>query len=345
MQAELSDKKTALDVDTSTSPIFSVCTMGTPECDDELCLFLRCLRVFHPDLPVIVGCTSSMIDDRGRTTSQAFSGFRMDKKIEWVPCLDQYGSIDRTAMERQRGVWFPSRHTDFMMEKANLMERALMLRVEHGGIGTETVAFLDCDVVLLGELPRLPRGTVVALSPHRISRESEMLFGRYNGGFLAAADPLVLHEWRRAAQFSRYFDQAALESVACGFAATLHEIPPQHNYGYWRLFQTRRGENPLREGREFSIACVGPRRELTLCYEGAPLRSIHTHFFHSGQQSRHIRAFNGLIKRWIHRCVCPTAMTAGVTTAAFGVCRGGASIMANTSYKKCFDTNFLTGTY
>ncbi|KAH9586216.1 hypothetical protein LSM04_000898 [Trypanosoma melophagium] len=337
----------AVEVDATSSPIFSLCTMGTPECDDELSLFLRCLRVFHPDLSVIVGCTSAMIDHGGQTTSRAFARFRTDEKIEWVPCLDQYGSIDRTVMERQRGVWYPSRHTDFMMEKANLMERALMLREEHGGTGTEAVAFLDSDVVLLGELPRLPRGTVVALSPHHISRESEELFGRYNGGFLAVADPLVLHEWRRAAQFSRYFDQAALESVAGGFAAKkgLHEIPPQHNYGYWRLFQTRRGDNPLREGREFSIACVGAQRELTLCYEGAPLRSIHTHFFHSGQQSRHTRAFNGLMKRWIHRCVCPTAVAARATTVALGVCSAGTAIMANRGYKKCFDMDFLTGTY
>ncbi|KEG11715.1 hypothetical protein DQ04_02341000 [Trypanosoma grayi] len=321
----------------ATRSISSVCTMGTPECDDELHLFLRCLRTFHTDIPVIVGCTSEMVGMGGQTVSKAFSQFREDRRIEWVPCLDQYLSINRSAMEKQRGVWYPSRHADFMMEKTNLMERAMLLRERYSDDKNAAVAFFDCDVVLLGALPRLPAGTEVALSPHRICRRDEALFGRYNGGFVVATNPLVLHEWRRATQYSRFFDQASLESVAGKFASTMYEFPPQHNYGYWRFFQSYR-EDPLLEARQFSIAPMGARRQWTLCYEGAPLGSIHTHFLlHAGQkQPQNIRAFNGLMKKLILKCIRPSP-----GRGAAAMCTAGLAAAENAGYRNCFDIAFL----
>ncbi|EAN80058.1 uncharacterized protein TEOVI_000201800 [Trypanosoma equiperdum] len=305
--------------------VTSVCTMGTPECDEELRLFLRCLRALHPHVQVVVGCTSGMISP-GRSASSAFADFGMDEKIEWVPCLDPYLPINRGTMEQQHGVWYPSRHADFMMEKANLMERAMMLHSPQkpcGGGPECVVAFLDCDVVLLGELPCIPFGTQVALSPHQLRTRDEALFGKYNGGYVVATTPSVIYEWRRATQYSRYFDQASLECVANSFSSTLYELPPQHNYGYWRLFQTYRVD-PLAEAKQFSIKPMGSPRQWTLCYEGAPLRSIHTHLLTSTcRQGRDVQAFNTLIRRWIQRCVQPPHR---VTTAA---------VAANRLYEVC----------
>ncbi|RNF09340.1 hypothetical protein TraAM80_02214 [Trypanosoma rangeli] len=321
--------------------ISCVCTMGTPECDDELYLFLRCLRVYHPGLPVVVGCTATMLKAGKAPRSKAYAGFCDDRCIEWVPCLDPYVPINRSEMEQRRGVWYPSRHADFMMEKANLMEHAMARRPAHGGDCTEAVLFLDCDVVLLGELPRLPQGTEVALSSHRISCQDEALFGRYNGGFVAAASPLVLHEWRRATRHSRYFDQASLESVAQRFASKLYEIPPQHNYGYWRFFQPCRGD-PLMEARRFSLRRAGARGELALCYEGEPLRSIHTHFLRAMDPSaRDVSAFNGLMKKWILRCIRGTLHPGTVAPRT-----GAAAVMVagNARYQQCFDLSLLTET-
>ncbi|RNF20343.1 uncharacterized protein Tco025E_03799 [Trypanosoma conorhini] len=318
----------------SETAIACVCTMGTPECDDELCLFLRCLRVHHPDLPVVVGCTAAMLTAGEATRSRAYAGFRDDGRIEWIPCLDPYAPIDRGTMERQRGVWYPARHTDFMMEKANLMEHALARRAAHSA---EAVLFLDCDVVLLDELPRLPRGTEVALSPHRISRKDEALFGRYNGGYVAAASPLVLHEWRRATRHSRYFDQASLECVARRFAPALYEVPPQHNYGYWRLFQPRRGD-PRQEARKFTTQPVGARGEWALCYEGKPLGSIHTHLLRPADpRTRDVAAFNGLMKKWILRCTrgAPRSNAAALCTGAVAAAAG------NSRYERCFGPSLL----
>ncbi|EKF30928.1 hypothetical protein MOQ_005242, partial [Trypanosoma cruzi marinkellei] len=318
-----------------------VCTMGTPECDEELYLFLRCLRVYHPDTPVIVGCTSAMLKAGENTKSKAYAGFCNDGRMKWIPCLDPYVPIRRREMERQPGVWYPSRHTDFMMEKANLMEHAMMLREEHGGVNTGVVLFLDCDVVLLNELPRIPSGTEVALSPHRISPRDEALFGRYNGGFVAAASPAPLHEWRRATRHSRFFDQASLENVAQKFASTLYEIPPQHNYGYWRFFQSYR-KNPLLEARQFSMRRIGAQGEWMLCYEGKPLGSIHTHFLDAiHPRARDISVFNGLMKKWILKCIRPAPQA---TTTA--LCSGALAAVAagNHRYKECFDLSILTET-
>ncbi|CCD21162.1 hypothetical protein TRVL_07630 [Trypanosoma vivax] len=314
-----------------TYEISFVCTMGTPECDEELQLFLHCFRVVHPKMPIIVGCTSSMINGKG--SSKAYREFCDDGKIEWIPCLDEYLPIRRGDMEQHRGVWYSSRHTDFMMEKSVLMEHAMMRITEsHANNAIPAVAFLDCDIILLGELPCIPIGMEVALSPHRINHVDESFFGRYNGGFIVASNPSVLYEWRRATRHSRYFDQASLESVAKRFSSTLFEIPPQHNYGYWRLFQTFRAD-PVLEAKQFSIESSGIDPEWTLCYEGLPLKSIHSHFIlQVPKHAKNIKVFNSLMKRWLSRCVRPTS-SAALTAAVAS--NGSRSIRPNRLYEMC----------
>lgn len=296
--------------------IDAVCTMATRECAEELTLFHRALRTFHPTLPLFLGCTAEMRDAASPALANAMQGLHSDVNVSWVPCLDAYGpSISRKKMEREAGVWYAARHTDFMMEKTHLME--LAMRNAHAATSTSTapvVAFLDCDITLLRALPTVPSTAAVALSPHEMRLEDEALFGRYNGGYVIASSPEVLWEWRRATSNSRYFDQASLEHVAelFGRRAQLHCLDAQHNYGFWRLLQPRRG-SAFDEAKRFSVAALplskAPNASaLTIQYDSHPLCSLHTHFFlHGNSIPRDVRLFNDLLRRWIGRCASADA--------------------------------------
>lgn len=281
-------------------PIDIVCTMGTRECAQELHLFLTSLRTFHPQLPVVIGCSSDMLTPSPPSSSHRnLRPYLDDANIRWVSCLDQYGTINRRAMEGQRGVWYGTRHTDFMMEKCNLMELAMGRAARRT---CPTVAFLDCDLAHLGPLPTIAAASVVGLSPHGICTADEQLFGRYNAGYVVASAPSVLHEWRRATHASRFYDQASLEDVAGAFAGSVDLIPPQHNYGYWRMFQCKGSVED--EVRRFSLAPAESAHETgtLILYDGKPLRSVHTHFFAGGEAAKGMAVFNRLLRRWVRAC-------------------------------------------
>lgn len=298
-------------------PIDIVCSMGTEECVGELHIFLSALRWHHPTLPVLVGCTSSLLSSSSQHYPQ-LQPFIKDPHISWIPCLDVYrhqgptsapsATIQRSDMEMQPGVWYASRHTDFMMEKTNLMERALMMvDGQHQRQGLRHVAFMDADITLLEPLPHVPVDADLALSPHLIQASDEDLFGKFNGGFVVTSSVDVLHEWRRATYaHTRYFDQASLENVweslcasPCNHRGRPYLIPQQHNYGYWRLLQTAEA-SIVTEAAHFSIRSGRAEKERStavstdpdrpspsppppadgnakIYYKGEPLGSIHTH--------------------------------------------------------------------
>lgn len=291
--------------------IDAVCTMATRECATELALFHRSLRTFHPTLPLYLGCTGELVEAVLPSLGTALQPVRDDTHVHWVPCLDAYGpSISRQKMERQAGVWYATRHTDFMMEKANLMELAMRSASPvSSASAAPTVAFLDCDITLLRALPTVPTTAAVALSPHEMAPQDEALFGRYNGGYVVASSPDVLWEWRRATGTSRYYDQASLEHVADLFSARgqLHCLAAQHNYGFWRLLQPRQG-SAFDEAKRFSIAAATGSDALTIHYDRQPLGSVHTHFFlHGTAVPRDVRLFNALLLRWMEACTSAAA--------------------------------------
>lgn len=299
----------------SNDAIACVATMATVECADELALFLSSLRIFHPELPVVLGCSSSLLEAvegwgrdphgvtplRRRMTELIGSRAAPQEKhrLHVVPCLDAYGAgINRKSMESAPGVWYPTRHADFMMEKAHLVDHALHL-------GFPNAAFLDCDITLLAPLPTVPSDCCVGLSPHDIDPSLERLFGKYNGGFVFVRDPAVTFLWRTFTRSSRYYDQASLEDVASHLRGTnvggggvggVYEFPPQVNYGFWRMFEApRQGGSAetsvLAEVGRFSAGAG-------IHYRGQPLQSVHTHFS-MNTDSRTTPLFNRLIKRWL----------------------------------------------
>lgn len=316
-------------------PVDAFATLATSECIEELSLFLTSLRRYHCDTPIYVATTSEVLSmlstndvsskhlstqrqhpRRGaaiRNIKENF--FQHDANIMWVPLLDAYGTIARTSMERQKGVLYPTRHCDFMMEKATIMEHAMMEEELKGSIGERPmVLFLDCDVCTLQPWPAAPASCSLLLSHHRIRQSDESAFGVYNGGVVGIRDPLALYQWKKLTRVSRYFDQASLEDVddwcVQRDGSSVCYYGPHVNYGYWRMFQ-HVDDVPHHKDRsdvilhtelpKFSLATSSHGDECLLMYEGQPLQSVHTHFFVDAQRQSSVTMplFNKLMMNWM----------------------------------------------
>ena len=159
--------------------------------------------------------------------------------------------------------------------------------------------FLDCDITCLAPLPFVdPAVTKFGVCPHRIAEADELLFGRYNGGWVYASDPECIFRWKMYSQLSRYFDQSSLEDVVQGLPESqVVEFGSECNFGYWRMFQA---PQPAAEiAKRFSLESAGAHPVIQ--YQQRPLQSVHTHF-HMKHTSKGMELFNRLLRRWITRC-------------------------------------------
>lgn len=198
--------------------------------------------------------------------------------------LDSYHGLNRQQMERLPGKQFKTKWTDFMCEKIAAMRWAFEQTEEKHGLW-----FLDADIMLFDKLPELPKDTDVALAPHYIRAHDEAKYGRYNGGFLWLRQPASLDVWIQATHTSRFFEQAALEAVATS-AKHLYEIPIQHNFGWWRLWQSSQSPDDISKqfGYGRNLSGIG------LTFDGKPVASVHTHWYEKTDPSTH--KFNEFIK-------------------------------------------------
>jgi hypothetical protein len=211
-------------------------------------------------------------------TSLLLAAIKSRLRVRHRVGLDDYTGLTRKDMEARNGSKYVSLWHDFMMEKSTVLQWALEER--SGGVW-----FLDVDICLLAPLPALPTTTAIALSPHYIRKGDEAKYGVYNGGMMWLRDTRFLNAWRRATYGSRFYEQAALEEVAkeakeakeaneANETNILYELPPQDNFGWWRHLQSADAP-PLIEARfgyNRRLPCAG------LTYEGAVLRSVHTHW-------------------------------------------------------------------
>ena len=211
--------------------------------------------------------------------------------VKTVIGLDAYAGLTRSDMEAQPGKTYTTKWHDFMIEKATILERVFEAVPDVAQTG---VWFLDADVTLFAPLPLASVAHPdirLGLSPHIIRAADEARFGRFNGGYLWLRDRALLTTWRRATYGSRFYEQAALETVwdACP-AMDRVAFPLQDNFGWWRLgqsadppsvIQSRLGYNRMHPG-------VG------ILYDGAPLRSVHTHWAETSEFNTWMR---GVLER------------------------------------------------
>ena len=228
----------------------------------ELRLCLRSLRTWNPELAVYVFTDRAPVDPVG-----------FGATVVVLPELMAYSGVGKRELMARPGTEYADAWTDFMYFKATAIERALRLHTPAGG----GAWFLDCDMLVLGPMPRVPAHAAVALSPHMIPDERS---GRYSGGFLWFRDASLLPVWRAAGHGSRCFEQAALEQVAR--AATVHELPATVNFGWWRMFEAAESHHAV--AARFSLA------DGALLLDGAPVQSLHAHFSSEpGQNANNVR--------------------------------------------------------
>lgn len=223
-------------------------------------LFWSIEHVYAPDYPDLYIYTDT-------DTSKVIPSYKGNCQMRIA--LDAYSGLNRKQMEQIRGVQFPTKWTEFMCEKISAMRYAFEMSQT-----TEGIWFLDADITLFDKLPTFPEDTEVALAPHSIRPGDEAKFGRYNGGFLWIKNQRLLDVWWTATKTSRFYEQAALEEVARA-SQHLVEIPIQHNFGWWRLWQGIESSEKIMSRFGFSRNTSG----IGLSYDGKPLGSVHTHWY------------------------------------------------------------------
>ena len=243
-------------------------------------VFVKTLEVWHPDAHLYI-----YTDSITPIHSVKFKG-----TISTLACLDMYSGKTRPEMEAVDGKTYKTLWTDFMYEKVAVLEWML------GTMGTmdseKGAWFLDADITFLAPLPEIPETATVALSPHSIRLIDEAKYGRYNGGFMWFKDKELLDVWKKAGHTARFYEQSALEEVAKA-ATHLYEFPIQVNFGWWRMFQSALAPPDIQA--KFSL--FRAEKSLGIRYDGAPLQSIHTHWYQND------RSATGVFNRWIRTFV------------------------------------------
>lgn len=208
-------------------------------------------------------------------TSRLINAVKSRIRVHVYVGLDAYSGFTRKDMEARSGVQYSTLFHDFMIEKATIMSKVFTLRPMAKEKG---VWFLNADICLLAPLPHIPTiptGPRIALSPHYIRSVDEARFGRYNAGMIWIRDIELLDLWRRATYGSRFYEQAALETVGASIKAEeLLELPIQNNFGSWRYIQSADAPPVIQSRLGYNRAIPG----CGLTYEGQVLRSVHTHW-------------------------------------------------------------------
>jgi len=261
------------------SPHIGLIVMGAETLADYR-VFAKTLEVWHPDATLYV-----YTDSKTPVSSVPFKG-----TVHTRIALDKYSGLTRNAMEARAGAAYKTLWTDFMYEKANVIE--WMLETQKTKVG---VWFLDADITFLAPLPAILADKTVALSPHFIRPGDEAKFGKYNGGFLWINDRSYLTVWRAAGATARFYEQSALEEVAKTAGSLLYEFPIQVNFGWWRMFQST--DPPAAIAAKFSL--FRAEQSVGIRYDGKALQSVHTHWYQKDGSATD--AFNRFLKDIVAR--------------------------------------------
>jgi hypothetical protein len=242
-----------------------LCTLATGGAIRDIKVLFETLRIFQKELPEIYILTDE-------ATRVAISELKYPaEKLHFSVALERYKGLGRKEMEALPGTQFPTLWCDFMAEKCTLLEFA----------GPGPVLFVDADICLLGPLPPPPpAGCKLGLSPHMIRKRDTDRFGYYNGGFLWTSEPArTAALWRTATATSRFYEQAALEDVWAAYADDERfEFGKEHNFGWWRMFQSECGFEA--EQAQWTLS-----RKAGILVNMIPLASVHTHWYEKSDQA------------------------------------------------------------
>ncbi len=235
-----------------------VSTMATNNSWDDLQLMLYSLYQYHPHVEVYIVCDQYVKEQLPQFVGKYLPQLGMSKYTV-VQTLDEYTGMDRKTME-QHNKWL-----EFMLRKCDGIDAAF----ESGCL--EGVLFVDCDMVFLNEMMIDDFGIGdIGRSQHFLKDENERQYGKYNGGFLWIDNPGFTDWWKFGSYTSsRYYEQAILEDASKHYSCS--DIPIEYNYGWWRLYECDPSQIPVRESK-FRV------QQGIVMYDGAPLRTIHTHF-------------------------------------------------------------------
>jgi hypothetical protein len=257
-------------------------------------IFVKTLAMWHTDAELFVFTDA--------TTEPHIKTLKTPLKIHTRPALTKYTGKDRKTMEAMSGEVYATLWTDFMYEKAAVLQWMFETYPELAYAETSGAWFMDADITFLAPIRAPPAWATVALSPHYIRTADEMRFGKYNGGYLWMRDPTLLEVWRTAGHTARFYEQSALESVASAAAGGLYEFPIQVNFGWWRMFQSAEAPPVIQSRFRFNRY----DKSIGLRYDDVPLQSIHTHW-------RDNTSVTGMFNRWIDTF---TARVASASKAA-----------------------------
>ena len=224
----------------------SVCTICTKNSIHDLKVFLRSFETHEPNTPIILLC-----DDYVQTF---VNNIQTSLKITTDVCLNFYSNKNRKIMERE-GIF-----TTFLCMKATSIDNALSVYKD--------TLFLDSDICLMGPLPFVDTSAQIGLSPHYIKKTNTDNYGYYNSGYIYVNTPGFTKWWRDAIPTSKFFEQGCLEDAPKHFS--YFEFDMQDNFGWWRLLECN---DPTTRAKQFGIN----QQQKWITYNGARLRSIHTH--------------------------------------------------------------------
>ncbi len=271
---------------TTQNPIISTIVTGA-KAAHEFRILLKSIQLFEPSAKILVLTDPETVHSLGEIikTSNRGTPPSSKSKIHLEIGLEKYQGLSRADMEARSGITYDSMFKDYTIEKATAVEAAFRVWGSEPNMG---VWFLDSDITLLAALPTLPNVTRIALSPHFIRAADEKRYGHYNAGMMWFKDTSLLDVWRGATHGSRFYEQAALEDVAASVKSDteLYELPMADNFGWWRYLQS--ADTPDAIQRRLRTNRTNGKRTAGLMYDGAILRSVHTHLYEN-------TAFNNII--------------------------------------------------
>jgi hypothetical protein len=239
-----------------------VCTLATNHALQDLRCFLKSLMLWGS--PTVYLFADAAI--AAAAPNMKYSGKLIIKEV-----LGAYSGKTRQQMERipvkDKTLWY-----EFQMEKLRLLDWVFDSEPLVSDVG---VFYLDADICFFGELPTIPTGYDVAISPHMIRARDEALYGAYNAGYVWMRSTEAIQAWQEACATSRFFEQAALEVFdRPEWSNRVYKFPIQNNYGWWRMFQSDTEHATMQKA-------WGIRRQPTnsgITVNGEPLLSVHTHW-------------------------------------------------------------------